>query len=210
VFEMVRNICVVFGIGVKGKRKGKENALEQDVPFKKQLIFLRYLPYWQELDIGHAINTMHVANGVFKSTIDTLLDIPGKKKDELRACKEIQKFRIRPKLHPQERPNGKYYLPLGSYNLTLEEKKAFCRILRGVRVPTSFSSNITNLISMSELKMIDYNSHDCHMMLSLFLAIAIRAVNQPYVKMVITRMCHFFNGISKKVIKTDDLEQLHK
>jgi hypothetical protein len=74
-----------------------------------------------------------------------------------------------------------------------------------VRVPTGFKSNIKNLISMFELKMTGYNTHDCHMMLSLFLVIAIRVVNQPYVKMVITWMCHFFNGVSKKVIDTDDL-----
>jgi hypothetical protein len=79
-----------------------------------------------------------------------------------------------------------------------------------VRVSIGFSSDIKNLISMSELKMTDYNTHDCHMMLSLFLAIAIRVINQPYVKMVITWMCHLFNGISKKVIDTDDLEQLRK
>jgi ascorbate-specific PTS system EIIC-type component UlaA len=59
---------------------------------------------------------------------------------------------------------------------------------------------------MSELKMDGYNTHDCHTMLSLFLTITIMVVNQPYVKMVITRMCHFFNGISQKVIDTDDLE----
>jgi hypothetical protein len=63
---------------------------------------------------------------------------------------------------------------------------------------------------MSELKMTRYNTHDCQMILLLFLAIAIQVVNQPYVKMVITRMCHFFNGKSKKVIDTDDLEQLRK
>jgi hypothetical protein len=97
-----------------------------------------------------------------------------------------------------------------SFTLTLEEKKAFCRCLQGVRVPTGFSSNIKNLISMSDLKMSDCNTHECQMMLSLFLAIAIRGVNQPYVKMVITRMCRFFNGISKKVIDIDDLEQLRK
>jgi hypothetical protein len=79
-----------------------------------------------------------------------------------------------------------------------------------VRVLIGFSSNIKNLISMSELKMTGYNTHDCHTMLSLFLAITIRIVNQPYVKMVITRMHHFFNGIFKKVIDTDDLEHLCK
>jgi hypothetical protein len=63
---------------------------------------------------------------------------------------------------------------------------------------------------MSELKMSGYNTHDCHTMLSLFLVIAIRAINHPYVKMVITCMCHFFNAISKKVISIIELDELHR
>jgi hypothetical protein len=63
---------------------------------------------------------------------------------------------------------------------------------------------------MSELKMSGYNTHDFHAMLSLFLAIAIRAINHPYLKMVITRMCHFFNDISKKVIDFSELDEICK
>jgi hypothetical protein len=63
---------------------------------------------------------------------------------------------------------------------------------------------------MSELKMSGYNTHNCHTMLSLFLAIAIRAVNHTYLKMVITHMCHFFNAISKKVIDVSELDELRK
>jgi hypothetical protein len=63
---------------------------------------------------------------------------------------------------------------------------------------------------MSELKMSGYNTHDCHTMLSLFIAIVIRAVNHPYLKMVITRMCHFFNAISEKVIDISELDDLCK
>jgi hypothetical protein len=63
------------------------------------------------LDIGHAIDTMHVAKDVFKNTVGILLDIPSKAKDGLRAHKDLQKFGIRPQVHPEERPNGKYYLP---------------------------------------------------------------------------------------------------
>jgi hypothetical protein len=44
------------------------------------------------------------------------------------------------------------------------------------------------LVSVSELKMSGFNTHDCHTMLSLFLDIAIRVVNHPYLKMVITCM----------------------
>jgi hypothetical protein len=84
------------------------------------------------------------------------------------------------------------------------------KCLRGIRVPVGFSINIKNLISMSELKVSGYNTHDCLIMLSLFLAIAIRAVNHPYLKMVITRMCHLFNAISKKVIDVVELDEIRK
>jgi hypothetical protein len=63
---------------------------------------------------------------------------------------------------------------------------------------------------MFELKIKGYNTLDCHTIFSLFLAVTIRVVNQPYVKVVITRMYCIFNVTSKKVINTNDLEQLHK
>jgi beta-xylosidase len=79
-----------------------------------------------------------------------------------------------------------------------------------VRDQSPYSINIRNLVSMSELKVSGYNTHDCLTLLSLFLAIAIRAVNHQYLKMVITRMCHFFNAISKKVIDIIELDEIHK
>jgi hypothetical protein len=135
---------------------------------------------------------MHIEKGVFKSTIGLLLDIPSKTKDGLSARKDLQTLEIREELHRQERPN----------------KKAICKCLHGIGVPIGFSTNIKNLVSMSELKMSGYNTHDCHTMLLLFLAIAIRAVNHSYLKMVITHMCHSFNAISKKVIDISELDEL--
>jgi hypothetical protein len=63
---------------------------------------------------------------------------------------------------------------------------------------------------MSKQKVSGYNTHDYLTMLSLFLAIAIKTVNHPYLKMVITRMCHFFNVISKKVIDVVELDEIRK
>jgi hypothetical protein len=197
---MIKNISVVFGKPVKGKKRKKTEKAPKDSPFKKQSIFFRYLPYWKEFEIGHAIDTMHVTKGVFESTTGLLLDLPSKMKDGVNSHKDLQVLRIREELHPQERLNGKVYLPLASYTLTNEKKRAICKCLHEIKVPIGFSTNIKNLVWMSELKVSGYNTHNCLTMLSLFLAIAIRAVNHPYLKMVITRMCHFFNAISKKVI----------
>jgi hypothetical protein len=48
--------------------------------------------------------------------------------------------------------------------------------------------------------MTHFNSHDCHIMLMVFLPIVIRVIGPKYVKMVITCMCDFFNRITEKVI----------
>jgi hypothetical protein len=95
---------------------------------------------------------MHVEKGVFESTIGLLLDIPSKTNDGLSAHKDLQALEIREELHPQERSNGKAYVPPASYTLTTEEKRAICKCLHEIRVPIGFSTNIKNQVSMSELK----------------------------------------------------------
>jgi hypothetical protein len=62
VFQMIKNIQVVFRKSVKGEKRKKNKKALKDSQFKKQSIFFRYLPYWKEFEIGHAIDTMHVTN----------------------------------------------------------------------------------------------------------------------------------------------------
>jgi hypothetical protein len=151
---------------------------------------------------------MHVTKNVFNSIIGTLLDMPRNSKDRLKSCTDLVQFELRPELHPILRPNGKYFLPLASYTLTAKEKKTFCQCLRGVRVPTGFSSNISKLVSMNDLSMYGYNFHDCHVMMMVFLAIAIHVIKLVHVKVIITHLCYFFNTVSHKVIGRKELDDL--
>jgi hypothetical protein len=89
MFEMIKNIKVMFGKPVKGIKMKKSEKPPKDSPFKKQSIFFRYLPYWKEFKIDHAIDTMHAEKGVFESTISLLLDIPSKTNDGLSARKDL-------------------------------------------------------------------------------------------------------------------------
>ena len=100
--------------------------------------------------------------------------------------------------------------PTASYNLTRDEKKAMYESLRGKRVLSRFTSNIRKLVSMKDLSLCGYNCHDCYVLMTLFLSIAIRAIKPVYVRMVITRLCCFFNRISQKVIDEDELQDLKK
>jgi hypothetical protein len=71
-----------------------------------------------------------------------------------------------------------------------------------------FSSNISKQVSMNDLSMYDYNSHDYHVMMMVFLAIAICAIKPVHVKVIITRLCYFFNTVSQKVIGRKELDDI--
>ena len=86
VFDMVKNIKVVFGKKTKeGKKRNRTMPPLIGVPFKKESIFYKYLPYWKDLEVQHAIDGMHLKKNVFDSTIGMLLDMPRKTKDGLKS-----------------------------------------------------------------------------------------------------------------------------
>jgi len=185
---MVRKINIRYGKKIKRTKPPIEG-----VPFKKMSIFYKYLPYWKELEVPHAKN-------MFDSTICTLMDVKGKTKDGLKSGLDLVNKKIISELHPVVQGNGKFKLPAASYNLTLDEKKKVCMCLRGLKVPTGLSSNIKSLVSMKDLSINGYNAHDCHIMLMVFLAVAIRAINPVFVWMVVTRIVYLFNKILQNEI----------
>jgi hypothetical protein len=56
--------------------------------------------------------------------------------------------------------------------------------------------------------MFDYNSHNCHMMMMVFLTITIRAIKPMHIKVLITCLYNFFNTVSQKVIGRKELDNL--
>jgi hypothetical protein len=111
LFELVKNIQVVFGKGtVKGQKRKKTPTLT-DMPFNKQSIFFKYLPYWNNLETCQSIDLMHITKNVFNNIIGTLLEILRKMKDGLKSHNDLVQFGLRPELHPMLRANGKHYLP---------------------------------------------------------------------------------------------------
>jgi hypothetical protein len=142
------------------------------------------------LEVPHAIDAMHMHKNVFESLIATLMDT-GKSKDGLKAQRDMEQLNVMSELHAILEKTGKYTLPAASFNLDLPERKALCTSVKGIKVPTRFSENPKKLVSMKDLSFPHCKAHDCHMMLTVFLPIAIRAIKPEFLKMAITRMCYF-------------------
>lgn len=87
------------------------------------------LPYWENLNIHHAIDVMHVEKNVCESMLGILLNTPGKMKDTLQAQGDLQDMNIMKELHPQDKGNGCYYLPPACYTLSGAEKTSMLECL---------------------------------------------------------------------------------
>jgi hypothetical protein len=61
---------------------------------------------------------------------------------------------------------------------------------------------------MNDLFMFGYNSHDCHVMMMVFLTITIQVIKPVHMKVLITCLCYFFNIVSHKVIGHKELDNL--
>ena len=78
-----------------------------------------------------------------------------------------------------------------------------------MKVPQGYSSNISSIVSMQDLKLVGLKSHDFHVLMQQLLPVAIRTILPPFVRGILTHLCMFFNVICKKVIDPrvlDDLE----
>ncbi|CAM8885008.1 unnamed protein product [Rhodiola kirilowii] len=150
---------------------------------------------------------MHVEKNICDSVIGTLLNVPGKTKDGIKVRLDMVDMNIHTQLAP-ETQGQRTYLPLACPTLSRSEKASFCGCLKGVKVPYSFSSNISSLVSMTDLKMIGFKSHDCHTLMQQLLPIAIRRILPPKVKAAIQTLCVIFSSLCAKVIDPTKFDTL--
>ena len=66
------------------------------------------------------------------------------------------------------------HLGQASYALTKEEKEIFFECLLSMKVPSGFSSNIEGIINMAEKNLRNLKSHDCHVIMTQLLLVALR------------------------------------
>ncbi|XP_078167221.1 uncharacterized protein LOC144561984 [Carex rostrata] len=200
VFLLVKNLKVVFGKCAKAPPKNI---------WKKKSIFWE-LPYWEYLEVRHCLDVMHIEKNVCDSLIGTLLNIPGKTKDGINARKDMVEMKIRPKLAPQDKGKQNAYLPPAMCTMSKTEKTSFCKCLHSIKVPSGYSSNIKKLVSMKDMKLIGPKSHDCHVLMTHMIPVAIRGILPKPVRQAITKLCFFFNAINSKVIDPLKLDSLQK
>ena len=202
IYDMVKDLKVIFGKGPGGQ--SVPNDADGHVPMWKKMLYI----------LGA-----------------TLLENPGGSLCNRRDARDEKSLREPAKLLGRVWEDKRYtgmhgrtsnvctnettlnpekYQGPASYALTKEEKEIFFEVLSSIKVPSGFSSNIKGIINMAEKKFQNLKSHDCHVIMTQLLPIALRGLLPENVRVPIVKLCAFLNAISQKVINPVTLPSLQK
>src|SRR3954471_3082674 len=150
---------------------------------------------------------MHVTKNLCVNLLG-FLAVYGKTKDTPEAREDQQIMKDPKNMHTHNKTDKGRHLSRASYALTKAEKEIFFEVLYSIKLPSGFSSNIKGIINMAEKKFQNLKSHNCHMIMTQLLPIALRGLLPDNVRVPIVKLCAFLNAISQKIINHEDLPRL--
>ena len=101
-------------------------------------------------------------------------------------------------------------MPHACYHMNASEKDSFLQVLKGVRVPNGYFSNISRCIKLKEHKISGMKGHDNHILMQQHFPIAICGYLPPKVSRPLIDLSCFFREICSEVLNVNELEALKK
>jgi hypothetical protein len=157
--------------------------------------------------LRHNFDVMHIGKNVDENFVNTFLGTDGKSKDNLNSRLDLQALGIRSDLHPID-VDGQLYLPPAPYTMSPNEKKLFCEVLKGVKFPAGYASDIRHNVHVNERKVFGLKSHESHIVLQHLMPLAVRKILPEIVSAAVIRVSNFFKKICSPVIRITDMESL--
>jgi hypothetical protein len=196
ILECTKDLSTSFGNDPSGKKPARKRRKEGEplVIFKRRSIWFK-LPYWKDLMLRHNFDSMHIGKNVCESLLNTFLGTVGKSKDNLNSRLDLQALGLRTDLHPIE-VEDQFYLPPAPYSMSPNEMKLFCQVLKGVKFPDGYASNIRQNVHVGERKVFGLKSHECHIILQDLLPLAVRKILPEIVSAGVIRISNFFKKLS--------------
>jgi hypothetical protein len=173
--------------------------------WKKKSAFFELL-YWKDSVIRHNLDVMHIEKNVSEMICAILLEMDKKRENKSRL--DMKEMGIREEPHPVEKENGGTSLPRASFAMNKTEKLNFCRLLKWVKVPDGYSTNLSRCVQLKPQKVSGLKSYDHHVLMQQLLPIALRKVLPRTTRYPLLRLSRFFRLLCSKKLLPLDLIQL--
>ncbi|XP_042944188.1 uncharacterized protein LOC122278155 [Carya illinoinensis] len=189
-----------------GKSRRKRKRTTEELNWTKCSIFFQ-LPYWSTLQLRHNLDVMHIEKNITENILFTLMNTPGKTKDNINSRRDLEILGYRKELHL--RHEGDHVtMPHALYALHGDERHKFCEWLSEIKFPDGFSSNISNCVSLRDCKIGGLKSHDYHVFLQRLLPIAAGGFLRSDIVLALTKLNTFFKELCVRTLDVNRLSQL--
>jgi hypothetical protein len=153
---------------------------------------LMMLPYYKDLLLPHNIDVMHTEKNVAEALWATIMDIPDKTKDNVKARVDLATICDRPKLHMQPRSGKKWTRPKADYRLKQEEKREVFEWTKRIMFPDGYAANLRRGVNLSTLRINGLKSHDYHIWIECLLPAMLRGYVPEHLWKTLSELSYFF------------------
>ncbi|XP_021631792.1 uncharacterized protein LOC110629188 [Manihot esculenta] len=165
------------------------------------------LPYWSTNMIRHNLDVMHIEKNVFENIFNTVMNIEGKTKDNIKSREDLNELCRRPEL--KKDPISIKY-PKASYCLDKQSKIILCDWLKTLKFPDGYVSNLGRCVDSRKLRLFGMKSHDCHVFMQRILPIALIELLPNNVWQLITELSNFLRELTSTTLTNWDMQRLNE
>ncbi|GJT58387.1 zinc finger, PHD-type containing protein [Tanacetum coccineum] len=122
-----------------------------------------------------------------------------------KARQDLKILGIRSELWLSQNKSRKCSKPQAKYSFTPENRKKFCQLIKGVKIPDGFRSNFKHKVTANDSNITGLKSHDYHIMMQCLLPYGLQQYLPSSVATPIIELCSFFKQICSRTLMEDDM-----
>ncbi|KAL1224613.1 hypothetical protein V5N11_000942 [Cardamine amara subsp. amara] len=149
---------------------------------------------------------MHVENNFFENIMNTILNLQGKTKDNMKSRLDLADI-CSGRENMEVSPDGR--CPFPPWRLDAAKKEEFFEwILDDVKFTDGYASNLRNCIDYREGKFTGMKSHDCHVVMQRLLPFAFEYLLEGDVHKAIAGVGSFFRDLCTRTLTVEGIDNL--
>ena len=149
---------------------------------------------------------MHIEKNLFENIFNTVMDVKGKTKDNIKARLDIALYCNRKNMELV--CNGsRVTKPRASFVLEKNAQLLVYKWLKSLRFLDGHASNISRLVNTEECRLYEMKSHDCHVFMQTLIPLAYCDLLPKGIWDALTEISHFLEIYASK-LNVDHIERL--
>ncbi|XP_026395752.1 uncharacterized protein LOC113290358 [Papaver somniferum] len=140
--------------------------------FYKESIFWELKTY-RILYFRHCVDVMHTEKNVMEHILETIFDIGNKSMKSWNARDELNKLGLHCGQWTTSKP-GSAVSGKPIFVLSKAEKESFCKILKDLKFPFGFASNLSNNVNTKNSSFSNFKSHEYHVIMEYLLPVCLQ------------------------------------